>query len=563
MIRKATQALARLALPLAMQKVETRYRQPLIALAQDPERVQAQTLERILQQNANTAFGRQHGFNAISDWRSYGEAVPVQTYESLRGFIDQQASSGRRLLTQAQPLGYARTSGTTGRPKDVPVTAEVQRHNCEAQRLMALTLQRQTSFFRGEILSLTGAAVEGQRAGGCYGSATGQAQRSLSCLVKALFLLPEAVSSVPDYETRYYLATLLGLASPRLTGLVAANPSTCFKLVETAESNRDRLMADLVSGSSDILDQLDPRLAYLVRQRLRQGAGPSPRLRRLLAGAQPLQLGSLWPDLGALATWTGGSCGVALEALCPELPEGCRVVEIGYRASEVIATVNLDCLTNSCLPTLHQSVFEFVEREDWEAGRPAFLSLAELEANRDYYIFVTTAAGLYRYDMNDLVRVSGWIGRTPTLTFLRKGRGMTNITGEKLAEEDLIAAVTGRLAACERRAPFFLALADQDERRYELLLELEGAISAAAEERICHEIDQALRALNLEYEAKRASGRLLPLRLVLLRPGAGEHCKRQAVIQGQREAQFKPVCLAHKSDWQVDLTAFGKVETVQ
>ena len=60
--------------------------------------------------------------------------------------------------------------------------------------------------------------------------------------------------------------------------------------------------------------------------------------------------------------------------------------------------------------------------------------MAELRKGVDYYVIVTTAAGLYRYFINDLVQVTGFLHATPLFRFMQKGKGVTNITGEKLYE---------------------------------------------------------------------------------------------------------------------------------
>lgn len=550
------QAMVRRALPFAMAHIERRERAPLLAAAADPEAVQLRLLFGILRANAETDFGRRHNFSGITDWQSFRAAVPVQTHESLLPAIDRQAATGDAVLTANPPLWYARTSGTTGQPKDIPVTRQTAVLNRSAQRQTALTLARQTRFFDGQILAFSGPAVEGRRDdGAAYGSATGHAYAKTSPLIRALFVLPQAVYAIPDYDLKYYAAALLGLGAHRLTGLVAANPSTLLKLIETIDMHRRDLLADLGGGPAAFLDRLDPTIRSAVARRLRAAAPPSDRLRRLLAADDPIRLADIWPDLGAVLTWTGGSCGIAIEALRPHLPANCRIVEVGYRASEVTATVSIDADHDGCLPMLRHVVFEFVERDAWERGEPAFRTLAQLETGRQYYVFVTTAAGLYRYDMNDIVEVTGWTGRTPMLAFVRKGRSVTNITGEKLTEPDVIAAVTQALSDIGRRSPFFVALADPHIRRYDLLLETNTALDADQSSRLARAIDAGLRRRNLEYDAKRASGRLQPLQVVPLRPGAGEHCKRAALQRGQREAQYKPVCLADRADWPVDLSA--------
>ena len=62
------------------------------------------------------------------------------------------------------------------------------------------------------------------------------------------------------------------------------------------------------------------------------------------------------------------------------------------------------------------------------------------------------------------------------------------------------------------------------------------------------DVDQRLGELNVEYHSKRASGRLAPLTIALLRQGAGEAYKTACVRAGQREGQFKPAVLQYRRD---------------
>jgi hypothetical protein len=131
--------------------------------------------------------------------------------------------------------------------------------------------------------------------------------------------------------------------------------------------------------------------------------------------------------------------------------------------------------------------------------------------------------------------VDGSFGSTPTIKFLEKGAGATNITGEKLYESQVSTALE-RLFEIRQWSPvFFVLLADPGRQRYDLYLEHPGGDPAGVE----RELDGALAEMNLEYRSKRESGRLHPIELRLLRPGAGEAYKAHLVAQGQREAQFK------------------------
>ncbi|MHA1570576.1 MAG: hypothetical protein ACTSWM_02045, partial [Alphaproteobacteria bacterium] len=158
----------------------------------------------------------------------------------------------------------------------------------------------------------------------------------------------------------------------------------------------------------------------------------------------------------------------------------------------------------------------------------------------------TTRSGLYRYNISDILRAEPGIGTCPGLRFLHKGRGVTNITGEKLSEHQLVTALTQILADRNLNAPSFIALADEDASCYRLYLECPAPYDGA---NLIDQLDTQLRALNSEYDDKRASGRLLPIQLTRLQNEAGEQIKHQSVARGVREAQYKPVLLDYARNW--------------
>jgi hypothetical protein len=98
-------------------------------------------------------------------------------------------------------------------------------------------------------------------------------------------------------------------------------------------------------------------------------------------------------------------------------------------SSEFRGTITVESDTSAGAPTIQQNFFEFVERTDWDSGQRNFQTIEELEDGRQYYIFVTTSGGLYRYFMNDIVEACGRFHNTPCIRFVEKGSGVTNITG--------------------------------------------------------------------------------------------------------------------------------------
>jgi hypothetical protein len=328
--------------------------------------------------------------------------------------------------------------------------------------------------------------------------------------------------------------------------IATANPSTILRLIEQIEADRPRLAADVARGDSRLLAQLPPSVARHVRSFLKSSPGQA----RALAAPGPVSLDRLWPRLRAVMTWLGAGSATAAAHVASLLARHVRMIDAGYVASEVRGTVVVDAERNLALPLLEDVFFEFVPVEAWDAGERATLLLDELEHGASYRVLVTTLGGLVRYDMNDIVRVTGTIGRTPTLGFVRKGRGSTNITGEKVTEEQINLAMLEVAAAAGIRIPFYVVVADARAANYCAFVESDAephrivALAAA--------FDAKLAALNIEYASKRASGRLRPLRAIALRAGTSRAYREHCVRKGQRESQFKVLTLRDAADVDFD-----------
>jgi hypothetical protein len=223
-------------------------------------------------------------------------------------------------------------------------------------------------------------------------------------------------------------------------------------------------------------------------------------------------------------------------------------------SSEFRGTITLGKHRGSGMPTIDTHFFEFVEREAWDRGERRCLTLDRLAKGRDYYVLVTTPSGLYRYFINDIVRVTGFLHALPLMRFVQKGKGVTSITGEKLYESQLLDAVRFAMAAGARETRFVMALADEEASGYRVYIEGDGGprpdmdfLAAAIESR--------LAVLNIEYAAKRESARLRPLEVRWLAGDTGERYKAHCVARGQREGQFKMVALDYRGRFDFDLDA--------
>lgn len=511
-------------------------RLPLIAKTHAPECVQDKLLRKILRVNKNTLFGKDHKFSEISDYELYKRHVPVRRYNDLLPYAEKENG-----LIPTKAVLFAQTSGTTSDPKYIPVLeTDITRYK-RNQQILASDIHAQIpGAYSGKLLALVSPAVEGYRSCGTpYGSMSGFLHQNMSKVVKSKYVVPTAIFEITDYQQKYLAIAAHALATSNISFMVTANPSSLLKLADVILKNQDRLinMIDIGDASIDLFP--NPKRAIQLRLLLK----------KVELGASTHLFSCLWPNLKVIATWTAGSCKVILPQLNALCLSSVAVVELGYISSEFRGTINIDVTTNACIPAIDENFYEFVEVNDWEDldTRPHFNRLRDIKVGKKYYIFVTSQSGLYRYCIDDIVEVDGFYNNTPTLHFVQKGKGITNITGEKLYESQIIDAVDKVLADVNSRTSFearasdplksstsfFVMVGCKHDLQYTLFIDSNPFDKAS------QLIESHLKVVNIEFKSKRESGRLKETRVVFLEPGVGDAYKSYCVKKGQREAQFK------------------------
>jgi sterol desaturase/sphingolipid hydroxylase (fatty acid hydroxylase superfamily) len=527
--------------------------------AHDPMRLQRELLDCILRENLATTFGREHGFDTIGSYDEFTRSIRVRDFEQLRPYIDAQLLRDEKALTAEAPVRYVRTSGTTAAPKDVPLTrADLKALQNTQRRAVAFQYRACPEAFAGGIMAIVSPAYEGVLSNGKpYGSASGIVAGNTPAAVRAKFVIPAVSLAVADSRVKYLLILRLALARPDITYLGAANATTLLSLIKLYREHGAALIDDLRRGTFFLADQLRTE----VRAEIEPLLGARPERARELAQLHAMnrepRIADLLPELRLVVTWTCASAGITVGALRSELSPRTRIMELGYVSSEFRGTITLGRRSGSGFPTLDTHFFEFVEREQWECGEPEFLTLDRICKGVDYYIIVTTRSGLYRYFINDLVRVKGFLHKTPLLQFVQKGKGVTNITGEKLYEAQVLTAVRTAMAEVRSTPRFVMMLADEETRSYRLYIEASPGPKPDAK-CIATLVDSKLGESNVEYRAKRESERLGGIHAVWLAPDTIEAYKQSCVARGQREGQFKTLALAYRRGFAFDLDAFAE-----
>jgi hypothetical protein len=533
-----------------------RRRRSFAAATRDPRGAQARALGRIVAANRATAFGYDHGFGDIRCPRDYVARIPIRDYEGLRPYVQRMLAGEPRVLTAEAPFMFATTSGTTGALKYIPVTPGWANEMAGLMRLWTShALEAHPALLAQKLFTMVSPAMEGVTpCGAPFGSMSGLTYSRLPWLLRRRHAVPYAATLLRDYDTRYFVALRMALGG-RVSSIGTPNPTTLLRLAETAERRGEALVRAIHDGRLGVED-LEPvehggYSRHELRAELLGSIRPNPRRAATLADVIDrhgrLVLGDCWPDLALVGCWLGGNAGVHARRLREHFGTT-PLRDLGLVASEGRMTVPVEDHTAAGVLAVHAGFFEFIPEEEMDDRAPVTLLCHELEVGRRYGLVITEANGLYRYDLNDVIEVTGFHHATPTIAFVRKGRDMLSITGEKLHLNHLLAALRKAERASGVEIWQFRVIPDLDALRYDVLVEPLSAVAGSAAQTFLAVFDAALVDENAEYAAKRASRRLASPQLHVMARGWAERLCRREFARGRRELQHKWKAVAHEWD---------------
>ena len=518
------------------------------AATRDPLGAQTERLLAIVRRNRDTEFGKQHGFTSVGSIADYQRQVPVRSYEDFQAQILRMSHGEKNVLVANRVSYFAKTSGTTGVAKYIPVTEAFLEEYRSSRRVW--TRQVALAFpglVRGSMLAIhSPRIVEHTPSGIPIGSVsvavsnqTAGAGAKLTSILKPLEQIPDQIHHLEDFQTRYYLLLRFAVVS-RISLMAAINPSTllllCHKLTEFAP----RLIADCERGGLDADLALSPQLRTALEARLRPDQQAARRLRTALAAHGRVRPIDLWPDLCGLLAWKAGSAPFYLRQFGDWFGD-LRVMDYCYAATEGNFNVAMSPEGNHGVIATGGHFLEFVPEDDSLQSSPKALTADQLSIGKRYRMLVTASNGLYRYDINDVVEVVGRYGNTPRIAFCHKGGNMLSYTGEKIAESHVLEAVTRAQSDTGiRLAGFCLSVClDRAQPRYQFAVETSETLVSAQLAALLSACEEGLRAANMEYAAKRDSLRLDPPELAVLRTGAFERWRRRRLEEGAFDAHVK------------------------
>ena len=500
-----------------------------------PAETQRRILGRLLNANAESAYGRAHGFGRIRSYAEFRERVPIVDYDNLEPWMTRIMRGEQGVLTCEPVTRLVPTSGSTAGRKLIPFTAAFQSELNAAIGPWIVDLCREHPAipFGPAYWSISPAipASDDEKSAVPVGFDDDSAYLGgfKQRLAETTFAVPSALRQVPDIECSRYLTLLCLLRAPDLRLISVWHPSFLALLLGALPALWEELLHDLAHGGCRRASTLPREIRHALE------AAPQPRRAAELRRADPANPHVLWPHLRVVSCWGDGPACIAIAELRRRLPHA-SIQAKGLLATEAFVSIPFRGY-HPIAVTSH-----FLEFDD-AAGET--LLAHQLRPGESYAVIVTTSGGLWRYRLGDLVEVDGFVSAVPSLRFLGRGGSVSDLCGEKLAETFVTRAIEAACASSEFTPRFAMLAPDPDSSgRWSYTLFVEGDLPPV----LASCLEGELRE-NPHYAFCRDLGQLGPLRCFQIGEGACRTFCRVSASEGRRFGDIKPQALSNRCDW--------------
>ena len=462
--------------------------------ATQAQQLQLDVLKKLLSKASDTQWGHQHGYSKTLSYEKFVQQTPVNTYEDLKGYIDEMRQGKADLLWPGKVRWYAKSSGTTNdKSKFIPVSKDGLHNIHYAGGFDSVTWYLRNNpksrIFDGKALILGG-------------------------------------SHAPNYNQKNSLvgdlsAILIENINP-LVNLVRT-PKKETALLSDFEIKRTRIAQEAMKQNVTNLSGV-PSWMMSVLNRVIE-----------LSGAN--NLCEVWPNLEVF--FHGGVAFAPYKEQYHHLipSAGMHYMET-YNASEGFFGLQDDPNDPAMSLMIDYGIFfEFIPMEELDNDHPTVRPLWDIEVGKNYAMVISTSGGLWRYLIGDTIRFT----QKNPYKFIITGRTkfFINAFGEELivdnAEKGLAEACaqTGAQVQEYTAAPVFMD--EHGKCRHQWLIEFSKEpedINAFAQI-----LDQALQKINSDYEAKRYKDiTLQPLEIIKARSGVfNDWLKQKGKLGGQHK----------------------------
>lgn len=436
-----------------------------------PHEVQRESLNKLVKQAAQTEWGKKHRYDKIENQKHYSDAVALQDYESLKPFIDRMRNGENQILWHSDVRWFAKSSGTTNdKSKYIPISTESleECHFKGGKDMLSIYCSNfpDTLLFTGKSLTLAGSLRN-----------------------------TNELTSVFDGDLSAVIVQNLPLLAE-----FARTPSPEITLMDGWDEKIEKLAQATINENVTSLAGVPSWMLLL--------------LRHILAKTNKQNLQEIWPNLEVY--FHGGVNFNPYETHFKSiLPPSTFYLET-YNASEGFFGLQDQMDSDDLLLMLDYGIYyEFIPLHE---NTTRTVVLEDVEVHKDYAVVISTNGGLWRYQIGDTVRFTSI--HPYRIKIVGRTKHFINAFGEELMIEN---AENALRVACEKTHSSIieytacpLYFGDNSIGAHEWLIEFAKAPDDL--HFFTELLDNALKSVNSDYEAKRFGDMLLKQPVISIAP---------------------------------------------
>jgi hypothetical protein len=425
-----------------------------------PYDVQDEWFQTLISTAENTEWGKKYGYESIITQEQFKARVPIQTYDTLKPYIEKMLKGEHNILWPSEIKWFAKSSGTTNdRSKFIPVSEESMEecHFKGGKDLLSLYCNNRpdTKIFTGKCLVLGGSHQINQL----------NADSSFGDLSAVL------IKNLPFWAEFY------------------RTPEMSITLMDNFEEKIEKMARATIDVNVTNISGV-PTWNIVLAKRILEITGKDNLL-------------EVWPNL---EFYFHGAVNFKpyREQFKKLIPSDSMYYLETYNASEGFFGIQDQPNSEEMLLMLDYGIYyEFLPMEDINKENPKTLGLDEVQLNKNYALIISTNAGLWRYMIGDTIKFTSLTPHRIQIT--GRTKHFINAFGEELiidnAEKGLLKACaeTGAIIRDYTACPIYFE--GNNAGGHEWIIEFENKPDNL--ERFTDVMDQTLREINSDYDAKR------------------------------------------------------------
>ena len=438
----------------------------IVSLYEHALETQEKWFAYLVRNGLKTKFGRNFGFTPNMSYEAYQRNVPTQDYNTLYPYIERVIKGEDYVLWNAKVEWVAKSSGTTqAKSKYIPVTNDSLKLNnylsAKDSLTFYITLFPDTEIFAGKGITLGGSIQKMD------------VETKVKCGDISAVLM-ENMPAIGEY-----------LKAPNKEVLLNDDWNRKLRLIAEHTVNEN------ITSISGV-----PSWMLLV-------------LKEVLKISGKKQLAEVWPNLELF--FHGGVAFAPYKEEYTKLLSDSVFFMNMYNASEGFFGFQDQRFCDDLLLLTDNGIFyEFLEIDERDSTKKQAVSLQDVQLHKNYALIITSPAGLWRYEIGDTIKFTSL--RPYRFKITGRTTHYINAFGEELMVDNADKALaeacqkTGAILTHYTAAPVFLEVTETKGRHQWLI---EFAMLPDDIEKFRMVLDQTLKSLNSDYEAKRTGDLML------------------------------------------------------